>query len=241
MPKFFCSERIDDRFVIRGEDAKHIGRVLRMKSGDSLCIGGNDGYDYQTEIESIQDQEIILSIVGRELNQSEPGVQITLYQALPKGDKFDFIVQKAVELGVHTIVPVLSKRCVSRPDEKAVRKKIDRWQKIAEQAAKQSGRGMIPKVSQMLAFEDAVREMTDQHENALLCYEGGGKRLNELVSSGVQTIGLMIGSEGGFEPEEVEYAQKEGVQIATLGKLILRCETAPITALSILLHITQNI
>lgn len=240
MPKFFCEEKDDDCFYLTGEDAGHITRVLRMKPGDTIYAACPDGFDYTGEILSCDSGRVAARILSKAPNESEPSVSVTLYQALPKGDKLDWIVQKTVELGVTRIVPVLTKRCVSRPDARSVEKKIARWQKIAREAAKQSGRGQIPRVEPLLDFPQAVEALSG-HELPLLCYEAGGRRLNELVPETARDIGLFIGSEGGFEEEEASRAEAAGIQLATLGKRILRCETAPIAAMAILMNLTKNI
>ena len=152
----------------------------------------------------------------------------------------DSVVQKAVELGVTRIVPMLSERCVSRPDEKAVKKKIDRWQKISEEAAKQSGRGVIPQVSMPLSFRSAIQEAIETGK-ALFFYEGGGEHISSLVDSEIRELSLFIGPEGGFASSEVQFAKEQGVSVATLGPRILRTETAPIAALAAVMLATDNL
>ena len=152
----------------------------------------------------------------------------------------DAVVQKSVELGVSRIVPMLSERCVSRPDEKAVKKKADRWQKIAEEAAKQSGRGVIPQVSPSLPFRAAIQEAEKEGE-ILFFYEGGGEHISALVGPKTQKLSLFIGPEGGFAEAEVRFAQEHGAKIATLGPRILRTETAPIAALAAIMLATDNL
>lgn len=240
MPRFFCDPPVNGTILITGEDAEHIGKALRMKTGEELTACCTDGTDCDCVIESITREEVLLRVMDSRPNESEPNVRITLYQAMPKGDKMDLIVQKAVELGAAEIVPVLTKRCISRPDAKSMDKKRKRLQKIALEAAKQSGRGIIPQVGQLLSFSEAVNDTT-RHEKALLCYEKGGVRLNQTVDSNTKSIGIFIGSEGGFEEEEVLFANQHGVKSVTLGKLILRCETAPLAALAVLMNLTENI
>jgi len=239
MPKFFCEEKDEKNLYITGEDAKHISRVLRMKEGDPLCAC-MDGYDYEGTITSLEDGRVTIRVTGQKPNKSEPSANVTLYQALPKGEKFDLIVQKAVELGVTRIVPVLTKRCVSRPDQKAMDKKRIRWQRIAKEAAKQSGRGIIPQIDPIISYREALEKLSG-HETALLFYEGGGQRINHILQPNCQDIGLLIGSEGGFESSEIEQAVQMEIPRATLGRLILRCETAPLAALAIIMNLTQNI
>lgn len=211
-----------------------------MRIGEPVSVSHSNGMDYDCEIVEFRPDCAVLEILEEYPNQTEPSVEITLYQALPKGDKMDMIIQKAVELGVTRIVPVLTKRCVSRPDQKSMDKKLIRYQKIAKEAAKQSGRGIIPEVSPMLSFSQALEEMK-QMECSILFYEKGGRKMSEFISEHMKQIGILIGSEGGFEAEEAEQAAASGLEIATLGRLILRCETAPLAAIAILMNLTGNI
>ena len=238
-PRFFAHTD-GDTAVISGEDAKHIGTVLRMKAGDLavLCDGG--GKDCLCRIRAVNKDRVEFEVLDSQENEAEPSVFVTLYQCMPKGDKMDFIVQKAVELGVGKIVPVLSKRCVSRPDEKSFVKKIQRWQKIAEEAAKQCGRGKIPEVGKQREFRAAVAEYS-QNKTGILFYECGGVELSEIVDRDAKEIDVFVGCEGGFEVEEAELARKNGIVCATLGKRILRCETAPVAALAVLMNLTGNL
>lgn len=237
-PRFFAHTG-GDTVVITGEDAKHIGTVLRMKAGDLAVICNGDGEDCLCRISAVNKDLVEFDVLDRQRNEAEPDVFVTLYQCMPKGDKMDFIVQKATELGVGKIVPVLSKRCVSRPDDKSFVKKIQRWQKIAEEAAKQCGRGKIPEISEQREFRTAVTEYSEG-KTGILFYECGGTQLREVVDSSVREIGVFVGSEGGFEIEEAEFAREHGITAATLGKRILRCETAPVVALAILMNLTGN-
>ena len=238
-PRFFADTRVDT-VVITGEDAKHIGTVLRMKAGDLAVLCNGEGEDCLSRISAVNKDFVEFEVIDRQKNEAEPSVFVTLYQCMPKGDKMDFIVQKAVELGVSKVVPVLSKRCVSRPDEKSFAKKIQRWQKIAEEAAKQCGRGKIPEVGEQRDFKAAVTEYS-QSKKGILFYECGGVQLSEIVDNDTKEIGVFVGSEGGFEIEEAELAQKHGIVCATLGKRILRCETAPVAALAVLMNLTGNL
>ena len=238
-PRFFAHTN-GDTAVIAGEDAKHIGTVLRMKAGDLAILCDGKGEDCLCRISAVNKELVEFDVLDRQRNEAEPSVFVTLYQCMPKGDKMDFIVQKAVELGVGKIVPVLSKRCVSRPDEKSFVKKIRRWQKIAEEAAKQCGRGKIPEIGEQKEFRDAVAEYS-QAKTGILFYECGGVQLSEIVKADTDEIGIFVGSEGGFEVEEAELAQENGIAAATLGKRILRCETAPLAALAVLMNLTGNL
>ena len=237
-PRFFARTN-GETAVISGEDAKHIGTVLRMKAGDLAVLCDGEGEDCLCRIAAVDKDYVEFNVLDRQRNEAEPSLFVTLYQCMPKGDKMDFIVQKAVELGVGRIVPVVSKRCVSRPDEKSFAKKIQRWQKIAEEAAKQCGRGKIPQIGEQREFKAAVTEYPP-NKTGILFYECGGVQLSEIVGKSTAEIGIFVGSEGGFEIEEAELAQKHGIVAATLGKRILRCETAPVVALAVLMNLTGN-
>ena len=180
-----------------------------------------------------------MKILSKRPCENEPDVFVTLFQALPKGDKMDYIVQKCVELGVSRIVPVLSARCVSRPDQKSLKKKRERWQKIALQAAMQSRRGIIPEVADCVSFPQAVA-LAEENEKNVFFYELGGDSVKEILKEKPKTAGMFIGSEGGFEAEEASLALAHGAQAATLGKRILRAETAPLAALSVIMYQTDN-
>lgn len=237
-PRFFGTNDGEKAFIT-GEDAKHISTVLRMNRGQLVVLCDNDGKDSLCRIALCQKDIVELEVLDSRKNDAEPTVEITLFQCLPKSDKMDYIVQKAVELGATRVVPTLSKRCVSRPDEKSALKKVTRWQKIAEEASKQSGRGKIPEICPLTDFRNAVKEYKDIGQG-ILFYECGGKNIADIVGKDVPKIGIFIGSEGGFEPEEAEFAIENGIEAATLGKRILRCETAPIAALAVLINLTGN-
>ncbi len=248
MPRFFIDYIPDDTAHIEGADARHIIRSLRMQPGEPLTICDSLGKDYDCEIESLEGETVHLRVLAIRETAAEPSLRVTLYQGVPKGDKFDWVVQKAVELGVYRIVPVMMKRCVSRPDAKSMKKKVERWQKIAEEAAKQSGRGILPQVGELLSFTKAVEEAAaEQDQNgaekavSLLFYEGGGERILRLAGEQTKYASIFIGPEGGFDPAEVELALEKGIRAATLGPRILRTETAPIAALAALMQATGNL
>lgn len=239
MPRFFTNEINEDNITLTGSDANHVGRSLRMKKGEEIIICCN-GTDYNCVINSITSDTVYLDLISKNICAAEPSVNVTLFQAVPKMDKLEYIIQKSVELGVSRIVPVLTRRCVSRPEEKDFMKKLPRLQKIAEQAAKQSGRGIIPEVSPIVSYKKALDMMSQLDRNIILYEEQGGISFRDVDFSGAKTIGLVVGSEGGFDPEEAESAVKSGAVRVWLGKRILRCETAPITAMSILMLLTDN-
>lgn len=235
MPRFFVSpDNISENHAtITGSDVGHISRSLRMNVGDALTICDTEGYDYSGVIRDISPETILVEISDKTASITEPKAKITLYQALPKGSKLEFIIEKAVELGVHQIVPVLTERCVSRPNEKSMSKKIQRYEKIVEAAAKQSGRGIIPKIKPLLTFEQALERAG--HDLTLVFYENATTPLKNLLAESPLDIGIFIGSEGGFSPEEIQLAQSKGAETASLGKRILRCETAPLVACSVIM------
>lgn len=239
LPRFF-SENIGEASNIASvskDDSKHIKNVLRMREGDFAVICDGKGIDYLCKLVSI-DLECKFSIENKRKNLAEPVISIRLFQALPKGDKMDFIVQKAVELGATEIIPVMTKRCVSRPDKKSMAKKLERFNRISYEASKQCGRGIVPIVRELVDFKQAI-SMINGETMGIIFYECGGEKLNNLINFN-KNIDIFIGSEGGFEESEVDFAIKNGWKIATLGNRILRCETAPIVALALLMNLTEN-
>ena len=216
-----------------------MGFSLRMKAGEPLTVCCN-GIDYNCNVRSITGDTVYLDLVEKHRCAAEPTVDVTLFQAVPKLDKLEFIVRKSVELGVTRIVPVLTRRCVSRPDSKGFAKKLVRLNKIAEEAAKQSGRGIVPEVAPMVSYKEALAMIKELDRTVLLYEEEGGRSFGDVGFEGVKSIGLVIGSEGGFDKEEAQAAVEAGAVQVWLGKRILRCETAPITALSILMFLTNN-
>lgn len=239
MPRFFLPALDPAQPVITGEDAHHIGFSLRMRPGELLtvCAGG---VDHLCRIREITGDSVFLEIREQAPCGTEPTVSLTLYQAMPKTDKLEQIVQKAVELGAARIVPVLTRRCISRPDGSQFAKKQQRLQKIAHAAAKQAGRGIIPEVGGMLTLSQALEELRQQQLPVML-YEAGGVSMSQLTVPRQGSIGVLVGSEGGFDPEEAAQAQAAGVQPVWLGPRILRCETAPLTALSLLMYLSGNL
>lgn len=240
MPRFYILLPGGDEVILTGEDANHIGRSLRMRPGETLTLCDGQGYDYPAVIKSITNDAVYVSLGEKTKTKTEPSVSLKLYQALPKSDKMDFIVQKAVELGVDEIIPVLTSRCISRPDEKTIPKKTARWQKIAGEAAKQCGRGIIPTVQPCISFAAAIREFAAL-PLPLFFYEKGGENLQSVLSKDYSSIGIFIGAEGGFSPEEAAAAQKAGAVIAGLGPRILRCETAPLVAITAVMYQSGNL
>lgn len=180
-----------------------------------------------------------MKVLSRSPSVTEPNVSVHLYQAMPKADKLELIIQKAVELGVNSITPVMTRRCVSRPDAKSMKKKLERYNRIALEAAKQSGRGIIPQVNPLLELDQALGQM-QQSGCPILFYENATAPARQLLQSATGEISILIGAEGGFDEDEVERAKDAGCSILSLGKRILRCETAPLAALSIIMYETGN-
>ncbi|MCM1333673.1 MAG: 16S rRNA (uracil(1498)-N(3))-methyltransferase [Bacteroides sp.] len=240
-PRFFTDEIGEKGAFLRGGEAKHCVRVLRMKAGDLAVICDGAGNDYFCRVSSAEEATVAFDILDRRPNEAEASVYLRLFQCCPKSDKMEFIVQKAAELGASEVVPLLSKRCVSRPSEADAAKKLVRYQKIAYEASKQCGRGRILAVRPMCSFREAV-EAFRAEDLGILCYECGGEPIGTILSEKkARNIDLFIGSEGGFTPEEVDLARERGIAVASLGKRILRCETAPIAALSVLMNLTGNL
>ena len=234
MPKFFTkSDYIyDNELKIMGEDVSHISKVLRMSAGDNIIVCDGEGNDYDAVIKSISKTEVVAEITGKYVCDAEPCVEVTLYQALPKQGKMEYIIQKNTELGVNKIIPVYTKRCVVKPSDKT-----ERWQKVAESAAKQCGRGIIPQVMPVISFDEAVKQM-EEYDLALMPYEceeeNGLKKV--LSSFQYKSISIFIGPEGGFDLKEVDTAINSGVKTVTLGKRILRTETAASAVLPIIMY-----
>ena len=237
--KFFDDAFSPESPVLTGENARHIGYALRMRPGETLAVC-SCGVDYQCEIAEITADTVALKILSHEMTCAEPSIQVTLFQALPKADKLEQIIQKTVELGVTEIVPVLTARCVSRMSAGDFQKKLPRYQRIAQAAAEQSGRGIIPAVAPLHTLAQAAERMKAL-DCAVVLYEIEGGCSFSAIRTDAKHYGLCIGSEGGFDPSEVELLRQNGAQAVWLGKRILRCETAPVTALSVLMFQTGNL
>lgn len=240
MPRFFVdpSQVQENCIVIQVNDVNHIRNVLRMRPGDELSLSDGQGMDYFCRILSIERDEVRLSIENSWKSYVELPVKLYLFQGLPKADKMEFIIQKAVELGVYEIIPVRTNRVIVKLDEKKEAKKIARWQQIAEGGAKQSGRGRIPEVKPVMALSEALTYAKNL-EGVLIPYEkaeGIGKT-REIIGGlkGKKSVGIFIGPEGGFDEKEVEAAMEAGALPVTLGKRILRTETAGLAMLSVLM------
>ncbi len=240
MYRFFVpAEQIHDGSAeITGDDVNHIKNVLRMGAGEKVVISGGQGTDYYCIIRDVQSECVLLEIEREEPVQTELPVRIVLFQALPKSDKMELVIQKAIELGAAEIVPVRTRRSVVKLDEKKAEKKVQRWQTIAEAAAKQSGRGIVPQVHAVMSFSEALR-YAEELQHCLIPYElyEDRKTTAETIEHvcGGSSIGIFIGPEGGFERSEVTQAMENGAQPVSLGKRILRTETAGLAILSVLM------
>lgn len=242
MYQFFVepSQIQDKRIVITGSDVNHIKNVLRMKIGEEIAVSnGIDGREYRCGIEEYTEGEVICTLRFIKEEGVELPSQIYLFQGLPKADKMELIVQKAVELGVYEVIPVAAKRCVVKLDEKKAVAKVGRWQGIAEAAAKQSKRGVIPKVHSVMPMKEAIA-CAQSMDIRLIPYELAQdmERTKELIGAvrPGQRVAVFIGPEGGFEESEVQAALEAGIEPVTLGRRILRTETAGLTVLSWLMY-----
>ncbi len=226
--------RMDDQ-----EDRKHILKVLRLNIGDCVEISDGCGYVYIAEIQSISESAIDLKLLEKRKSEAEPDVKITLFQSIPKSDKMEIIIQKTVELGITEIVPVISQRTVVRLHSKNEQKKLERWRKIASEAAKQCKRGIIPNVHPPISFEQMLEQIC-QYDFVVIPYEKekelGLKDLLKNRGPAWKKIGIVIGPEGGFAEEEISTAKRAGAVSVTLGPRILRTETAGFVALSIFMY-----
>ena len=228
-----------DKIRIEGGDVNHMKNVLRMKLHEKAEISDGESRIYLCEVEAYEEDVAVLHILEEMEADTEPASKLYLFQGLPKSDKMELIVQKAVELGVYQVIPVAMKRSVVRLDDKKAAKKVERWGEIARSAAKQSGRGIVPKVGGLLKYDEALM-LSKELDVVMIPYELAEgmeqtKQIMESVKPG-QSVGIFIGPEGGFEKEEVEQAKEAGASEITLGKRILRTETAGLTALSILMY-----
>lgn len=236
MTRFFVDPDVFDRdtMVLSGENAQH-AKVLRLKEGEIILVCDGQGQECVCRVSQTA-PETVLSVEDRRSSVSEPVVDVSVYVAFPKADKLEHVIQKATELGAREIIAFPSSRCVSRPDEKSLKKKLERWQKIALSAAQQSGRGRIPQVLVLNSFSAALSRAA-QSDRALLFYENeDAYTLKMALEGSYRTVSLMVGPEGGLEETEVSQAQEAGLKICSLGKRILRCETAPLCALSAVMY-----
>lgn len=238
MARFFVepSELDAQTIYLTGDNAAH-ARVLRLKPDEEVLLCDGEGRECLCSVVSCNANEIKLLVKLLYNTESEARIQASVYMAFPKGDKLEHVIQKATELGAYEIVTFPSARCVSRPEEKSLKKKLERWQKIAASAAEQSGRGRIPQVVILSSYQDALKRAASA-DVAILFYENEQARTLRMALDApvFQTISLLSGPEGGLELSEVQQAMDAGLQVCTLGKRILRCETAPLCALSAVMY-----
>jgi 16S rRNA (uracil1498-N3)-methyltransferase len=238
MTRFFVAPEDvkPDFMVLTGENAQH-AKVLRLKNGEQVLVCDGQGKEYVCTVSDVSPDQIGLVVMKEQASETEATVQVSVYMAFPKADKLEHVIQKATELGACEIVAFPSARCVSRPDEKSLKKKLERWQKIAASAAEQSGRGRIPEVIVLPSYKAAL-ERAAQADKALMFYENEhAVTLRMALEAGEwKTVSLLTGPEGGLEEKEVEQARQAGLQVCTLGARILRCETAPLCALSAVMY-----
>ena len=245
MPRFFVRRnQIDgNKITILGDDAKHISRSLRMAVGDNVTVCDMQSVEYECSLVEFLPDRVEAEIISSRACDTEPPYSVTLYQALPKGDKLDTVIQKAVECGVYEIVPFVSERCIAKESSRE-ENKLSRRQRIALEAAKQCGRGIIPCVKPTASFSEMLKSAAEA-DIAIMCYEGDGTvSFKEALSNAKRavadlknpSVSVVIGSEGGFSLDEVEQARAAGLIPVGLGKRILRTETAPSVALSCLIY-----
>ena len=237
MARFFVSADVmqDNFVVLTGENAAH-ARVLRLKNGEHVTVCDGSGEECLCTVSDVSGDQICLVVDKRTASESEASVRASLYVAFSKGDKLEHVIQKATELGAYEIVAFPSARCISKPDEKSLKKKLGRWEKIAAAAAEQSGRGYIPNVVVVDTYVNALKRAA-QSDLAILFYENEqATTLRMALEKEYRTISFLTGPEGGFEAGEVQQAMEHGLTVCTLGKRILRCETAPLCALSAVMY-----
>ena len=238
MSRFFVDpvDYKSDFMVLTGENAAH-AKELRLKNGEEVTVCDGAGRECVCVVSDVSNDQISLVVKVQQAALSEASVKVSVYMAFSKGDKFEHVIQKATELGAYEIVAFPSGRCVSKPDEKSLKKKLERWQKIAASAAEQSGRGIIPAVVVLNSYKEAIRRAA-QADLGILFYENEhSTTLRMALDAGhFETISLLTGPEGGLENREVEQASLAGLRVCTLGKRILRCETAPLCALSAVMY-----
>lgn len=238
MTRFFVTpdELKPDAISLTGENASH-AKVLRLKAGEMVLVCDGQGMECLCEVSGQNGNDFMLKVMEFRQSESEAKVKASIYMALPKADKLEHVIQKATELGAGEIVTFPTARCVSRPDDKSLKKKLERWQKIAASASEQSGRGRIPDVIVLNSYAEALKRAA-QADIAIVFYENEhATTLRQALSEGkYNTISLLSGPEGGFEESEIEQARSEGLRVCTLGRRILRCETAPLCGLSAVMY-----
>lgn len=237
MVRFFVTpkEMEQERVILTGENAQH-AKVLRLKVGEEVLLCDGQGEECLCRVEDADVKNFAVSVLSRQESATEASVRVSVYMAFPKADKLEHVIQKATELGAYEIVAFPSARCISKPDDKSLQKKLERWQKIAASAAEQSGRGRIPQVLTLPSYKAAL-ERAAKCDKALLFYENERSTTLKMALAGeYHTVSLLTGPEGGLEESEVRQAMDAGLSVCTLGRRILRCETAPLCALSAVMY-----
>ena len=245
MPKFFVKDNQveDNKITILGDDVNHIANVLRMKVGDEIQICNTDTTEnYNVELNEFSKDSIVCKVLEKIASEAESSINLKIFQGIPKSDKMELIIQKSTELGVKAIVPVEMERCISKINGKDEKKKIERWQKISEVAAKQSGRDIIPKIEQVIKIKE-ISEHVSEYDMIIVPYEKAeGYSFKDAIEelkikdNKNLNIGIVIGPEGGYEPSEVELLQNAGAKVVTLGKRILRTETVALAMASVIMY-----
>ena len=238
MVRFFVgpSDLENDTYILKGENASH-AKVLRLKAGEEVLLCDGESVEALCRITATDGGEFSLQVLEKRPSYSEARVAVSVYMALPKADKLEHVIQKATELGAHEIVTFPTARCVSRPDDKSLKKKLERWQKIAASAAEQSGRGRIPEVIVLPDYASALKRAANA-ELPIVLYENEHSNTlhHTLTERSYHSVALISGPEGGFEESEIAKAMEAGIKVCTLGRRILRCETAPLCALSAVMY-----
>ena len=235
MPRFFVDQPLEGQVFLGGEDGRHLAKSLRVRPGEEVTLCDGRGADARCKVLSIQGEGALLQVEKTSPSQGEPQTKVTVCQCLAKGDKLETVTQKAVELGAAEVWPVESARCVVRLDEKSAGKKTARLQKIAREAAMQSGRGIIPRVLEPASLKKALETAAREGE-ILFFYERGEESLKAALKTAGQRLFVFVGPEGGFSPEEAALARSLGGKVLTLGPRILRTETAPLAALACIFY-----
>lgn len=241
MPKFFVDPQCiqPPHIVVENDNVNHIKNVLRLGVGDEILINDRQGNDYKCIMSAIEQQRIVLDIIEHSVSTTEPAIEVTLFQSLIKGEKMEWVIQKAVEIGATCIVPMITKYCVVKIEtDKKIQAKVARWNKIAEAAAKQSGRGVVPQVVLPMTLDEVLTYTKDHQLCSIIPYE---KETTNGIRHTLQTqhanhYGVLIGPEGGFAEEELQKAAQHGVRPVTLGRRILRSETASLVALANIMY-----
>jgi len=233
MPRFFIEKPVGDIVSFDAEASRHIARALRMWTGDAIELCDGQGTDYSAAIDAVSDGSVTARILSSAPCSSEPTLNVTLFQCVPKADKLEQIVRQTVELGVGTVVPVFSRYTVPQKKAEARQKQLSRLRAIAKSAAEQSGRGIIPQIAGHVDFDEMVLSISS-FDVALFFYEHGGRPMKNVLSglsADVKSVAVVVGAEGGFHEDEATRLQECGAQVCSLGPRILRCETAPVVAL----------